>query len=163
MSAFIPGPGTLFYAESRLTLQGSPRVRDRSYSEDILRCIAVDEHMLVFRVEYGLMKREEPRTLLLREWSLFPVSPQVAASLGLTEGEEATQIEEPYIGVSKVLNTLYPILQASKRLMGNIAVLSPASRNEAAEQIYLVLRDLCQELEAKRPRKEEESSGNVLF
>lgn len=88
MSAFIPTPGTLFYAESRCTLQNTFYFRDRSYSGDVLRCIAVDEHMLVFRVEYGRMKREGPRTLLLREWSLFPVSSQVAKALDIQANEQ---------------------------------------------------------------------------
>lgn len=92
MSAFIPTPGTLFYARSRLVFSHASgegetatviKQADRSYHSAVMRCKAADDYSVVAEVVHGDTYGKGSHMLLLHEFNFHPVGPDVAAALGL--------------------------------------------------------------------------------
>jgi hypothetical protein len=92
MSKFTPDPGTLFYADTtresvRQVGSGDTAVavkeRDRSYAEKVLRCVALDQMVVIAEVAWGQNNGNSRRMLLRSEYEFQPVGPDVAAALGL--------------------------------------------------------------------------------
>jgi hypothetical protein len=91
MSKFTPDTGTLFYAETTVSLtrqvgSGNTAVvtkeKDRSYCDKVLRCVAFDDRVVVADVVYGGYGKD--RRMLVRSEFLFePLGPGIAQALGL--------------------------------------------------------------------------------
>lgn len=62
-------------------------ISDSSFSDEVFRCLATDDTMLVVLRLYPTSKysEEKPMTLNRRKWELLPVSPDVSKALGLQQ------------------------------------------------------------------------------
>lgn len=93
MSNFLPNTGTLFYAESlmfcsipaadRNGTATMVRTRERSYANNILRCVAIDSYIIVSDIVYGDDYMKTRRILRISDYKFHPVGPGVPAALGL--------------------------------------------------------------------------------
>jgi hypothetical protein len=100
-TAFTPDKGTLFYAECTRVYEqvvggglfGTEataqvvRSRDRSYSDEVLRCAGRDAVSVI--AERTGERAGRPIVLLRRDYAFHPVGPEVIAALGLSGSDEA--------------------------------------------------------------------------
>ena len=100
MSTFIPDSDTLFYVSVRPRTSPQWRaddfgdahvknvlIEDRSFREDVFRCVARDSTHLVAKKVAGLGSSywEKPRLFFCSDYTFSPVGPEVAQALGITD------------------------------------------------------------------------------
>lgn len=100
MSKFVPDQGTLFYVSVKPfnvdveSLEGNVTTRlvvDTSYSEDIFKCLAVDDCAIVAMKVINVSSYDKKKIFKITRHDFNPVGPDVARELGLAENIQNKQ------------------------------------------------------------------------